>query len=1354
MPSSTFQRAMSVLALVFALSAAADVRLWPFFYAKTDPVAHRNQLEVFWPLYSRDADAQRTVHRILSFQREFPDHYPWQVYFLWPATALRCGNGHDAWLFPFFWSGSDGGKRSHNSVFPFWIYYSNDDYRALNLAILNHNSWSDRHHSHYLFPLWWAKWSHYGNAKFSSHGLFPLYSLYSKDKNIPDRPEYVARQRRGNATLAYWSRHAVQDQKLRRDKASFGIFPLAHWSSNDFLRWDKKTAGDLLTNHQTSLYLFPYWQSTRIRQQLPLPPAPGQDYTEMTGKLRHQEHFRLLFPLFYDKGKTTYTADFALSEARRTTWFFPYWHTYRTQVNKPAANSESAAAKTAVAPEPAEPSAQEKHTSRHTVPLLFSRTSTTWVNPDDTPPQVAADETFYLFPYYRSTYHSANAESANNFFLLGGWGHSTQTKPAANKHYAYLFPFLFYKHQAKPAPPENPAEDWADTKLWILPYWRQHGHTGNQENHTDFLLPLYLHSYEAHAKERTWWTVLAGVGETQAPAYLKRHSDPNDEASVSWHSHNVSTRFFFPFWRQSNTSTARSWNILPLLWHRHTIDEQSTTTTSNTYPLLLSGSRQTVTEKGQETTGHAYLLGLGGWRRCRENTPAGQQTTSLRHHLFPFWRHRQSSHETKTSMLLPPFSYQVVNHAPDSSQEQTRSLAIPHAWLPLYKSQSTTNDDNTTNNSKSWLFPFYVHETNYEDDFARFSVLWWVYQRERSRGETRAWGLGGGLANYYEKDANGFVERSVLYRLYHREERSWFEELEVMPFYHRSRQEDNSGGWSVLGGMFGSRQDGRIKTTRFFYIPFRTTVAPAQPFDAVASSQRHLKYALNYLEARRFDRAAIEFIFAEGSYEADAVILEQAGDAFAQADADHFQEFFRRDLPSSLAKISDKAQRYRQDASGRQLRQRAIELYRQAIANGGNQDDLELKIAVCLAPRDLGGAKAILEERFKRSGDFHHGLDCLRLRRKWQHDEISPLEVIAELRRRYPEYALVHYLQVMHDLDKELVNSIRPRDYIWQWSWRNATPEEHEKLTAALAEAMMLLKQTVALPHVDYPPARPVRLPQPLLPLLSTEYDVYPTTSDGLPTPATVRGLAAKKILEIMTQQYQMILAKKQNTQDDNAKKRGLLAEMMTYLPLLQNMKSGLLYDVCRLHRDYYRDPERLLNELLKVQAQIQAPMPGTPAEPSSLAKNCADEITRLRRQLSYLTRWDVQLVSGQPSSLGIGPFVTKDCGNGYVDLDFFFGCVDNCAVEANTVVVTEKAQKAVLLLGFDRELTVELNGRIVFGPKCDLIARRDQHQVPIQLLAGSNHFKILAKDDKLSFGFYARLTSPEGEPLFFPAKP
>ena len=143
-----FRRALSVLALLFALSAAADVRLWPFFYAKTDPVAHHNQLEVFWPLYSRDADEQSTVLRFLSFKREFPDHYPWQVYFLWPITALRLGNGHDAWLFlPL--SGSDGDYRNHNSVFPFWIYYRNDDYRTLNLAILNHNSWSKQHHSHY-----------------------------------------------------------------------------------------------------------------------------------------------------------------------------------------------------------------------------------------------------------------------------------------------------------------------------------------------------------------------------------------------------------------------------------------------------------------------------------------------------------------------------------------------------------------------------------------------------------------------------------------------------------------------------------------------------------------------------------------------------------------------------------------------------------------------------------------------------------------------------------------------------------------------------------------------------------------------------------------------------------------------------------------------------------------------------------------------------------------------------------------------------------------------------------------------------------------------------------------------------
>ena len=196
--------------------------------------------------------------------------------------------------------------------------------------------------------------------------------------------------------------------------------------------------------------------------------------------------------------------------------------------------------------------------------------------------------------------------------------------------------------------------------------------------------------------------MLAGVGETQAPAYLKRKSDPNDGAPFHWHSHNASSRFFFPFWRQSNTSETRSWNIFPLLWHRHTIDDQSTTTTRNNYPLLLSGSHQTVTEKGEETTGHSYLLGLGGWRRSRENVPADPQTTSLRHHLFPFWSHRQSSKNVKTSMLLPPYSYRVVKSpAPESCGANALQ---PSTTLPICK---PTHDEQqkTTNVAKAGCFP-------------------------------------------------------------------------------------------------------------------------------------------------------------------------------------------------------------------------------------------------------------------------------------------------------------------------------------------------------------------------------------------------------------------------------------------------------------------------------------------------------------------------------------------------------------------------------------------------------------------------------------------------------------------------
>jgi hypothetical protein len=1359
--------------LALALPAAANVRLWPFFYSKTDVNTQQHQLELFWPLYSRVADDHCNVHRIFSFQRHWPTQYPWQAYVFWPMSGLRVGNGHDAWLFPLLWSGSDGQSRFHNSVFPFWVYYRNSYSKTLNVALLNHNSWSKRHHSHYVLPFWWAKWSHYDYSRSYSHGLFPLYSLYKRESSSPNGHELESRRRRGNIALAYWQRRDNHGRQAWNwnSYSSQGLFPLAHFSADHWLNYHAKDEQDLIKKSHSRHYLFPYWHSSNLEQKLPQAPEYGQKLADLSGSILSQAHYRLLLPLYYSSGQASYDGNSKLQASRHSTWLFPYWHTQHTKVTpeiaseqRPPSPAAASASQESLPPQindfaPPEPQAREKQYERHDIPLLFRKSRSSWRNPDTVPSQVAEKASFYLFPYYRSIYQGTGSDSADNFFLLGGWGSATRKQPTASKQYFYVLPWLYWQKQLQPAAPGTPDLDWAEQSLWLLPYWRQRGHFGALQKRSDFVFPLCGRSHETHTLDSSWWTVFSGTSEQQMPPYRKRSKQQqaqNAFLDADLHSQSRSSNFLFPIWFQNRSSTTHTWNLLPFLWHQDSIDQRSSISSSNTYPLLLSRSCHLLSDQGRESSRHNYLLNLGGWSRTQENSQSGPRVIAKHHHLFPLWYHRQAPYGAMTTMLLPPFSYRVRRHEAGMFPASTHSLAIPHAWLPLYKSESCTKNLKTVSRS-SRLFPLYAQEKNTADDFSRLSLLWLLYQREQSRGETRSWGLGGGLTNFYEKDANGFVERSFLYRLYHREERSWFRELELMPFFHHRQHQDGSGGWSILSGLFGSRQDGEVKTTRVFFIPFKSKAASPAAIDQQGNAERHVRYALNYLRARRFDRAAIEFIFAEGTYEANAVILEQAGDAFAQANADHFEEFFRRDLPSSMAKVSLRAERYRKAGSAGQLRQRAVELYQQAIANGASQDDLELKIAICHIPSDRDRAMSILRERFQRTGDFHHGMDFLRLLLRHHSQQDLPKEVIAELCQRYPQQPLPHYLQAMCILQEKITDADRAGSIISQLNcWPAMTPETSAQFAAVLARYVAALEQVIAMPITAYPPSDtlPERQRLPRFSILGTDDK---TTDDGLPMPGEIRKMAANELLELSIRKYQALPKHQAATLSLDAEKSLLLSRMMKYLHLLPHNSGHSFSTVCRLHRSHYHDPELLLDELLKQQSLLTTAATtdkiSSAGSSSSLAAACAQMIADLRRELSYLTRWQLQLLAGEPSALGHGPFSSSDCGQGYVDLDFFFGGIDRCTVEASTIILADQAQEAILHLGFDHELSAQLNGQHIFGPKRGKIARRDQHQLPITLQAGKNQLKMLVKDDKLSFGFYARLTTPDGMPIFFPSK-
>jgi hypothetical protein len=99
-----------------------------------------------------------------------------------------------------------------------------------------------------------------------------------------------------------------------------------------------------------------------------------------------------------------------------------------------------------------------------------------------------------------------------------------------------------------------------------------------------------------------------------------------------------------------------------------------------------------------------------------------------------------------------------------------------------------------------------------------------------------------------------------------------------------------------------------------------------------------------------------------------------------------------------------------------------------------------------------------------------------------------------------------------------------------------------------------------------------------------------------------------------------------------------------------------------------------------------------------------------------------------------------------YTDLDAMLDRPDHCTVTAECVVTSPEARRVVLRLGFDHSLTATMNGQVVFGPKSRKIAVRDEYRVPLTLKAGKNRLSLQVTDDILAYGFFARLSSEEGE--------
>lgn len=1214
----------AVLAVLFLAAPCAgldDIKVWPVFYQNTDPETRTARTEFLWPFYVRETTPNYAANQFLSWPQTFPPDYPHQFYLLWPLGGLRTGAGHDAWLFPFLWSGSEPRANDHYlALFPAFYYGEEGDATTLNLALLQHNRWSPNGSRHYLFPLFWSTRDITGSRSERGFGFLPLIWISRSDDH---GGPYQCRSRSGGVLLLnWWCRESSTNRADGRlqvsAKASENLFPVYH-RSRSFWTYD---AGGGTTNARDAFWLIPYWQSHETRS----------NRADTVRKARHR-----FFPLYWDWTDTTDNR----TDTGRT--LLPLW--WHSATLSGEATIESA---DFLVPVGAHFYKKDEYETHNLLGPVFNRTENTRSG------TVRYDA---FFPFFSMT--RGEEEWGGHVFPLAGWN----TAPGKHENLWYAFPLGWDCETQEPF-------DYRMNRPQLFA----------------------LHELETRP----------AVSETDCRRGPRR------------------TVAFYPFFWSRRQADEQHEGVLPLYW-RNTFRYGRSLSLETVFPFLLGSHGTVYRDDVPVSSRQNYLLSM---------IAHGRGSDLRQWRFFPLFSYRRSGGSLDYSSFILPFSYESWRDTERSNQNYSSELSIPFAFLPLYRSE-TRQSEASGDSRTSWFFPFYKREktSGPEADRSKLSILWPLWNGEWVDGETHVRGLGGAV-NFYERDAGGFVEQRLLYRVFTRRTRSWFNEHELMPLYAQSAHEDGTSSWGFLGGLVGGGCDGARNYLRLLYLKIPTTAVQPVTAEARATAQlRHADLALNYLKHNRHDRAAIEFTLAGTARAEDAAFQSAAGEAYLKANPDALGKELRSSIPSSLDPIYGRSAGRRINAVRTNLRTLAVGRFEDALRLGADKAATLRMLAAAL--NELGRHSEALQ-RLEES------------------DRVSPAFATAMLRMDTAEA-------------------------IWQDLARSAKPDSQAAGTALAVLHSLLAEMKTRYPQSpslalreasliqrESDPHRPVSYPyhDAFSPVTLRCLDLYKQGANGTPgaeEQAWMKGPTARErdsgppntqcarlAIEIMNRQMSALVSDKKQ-----AEAEALCAPILKMLPL--TCLRCAVPDDSRSRSDYRNPVGTALQNLYHLYIDVReqpldyiAAVEGLePALCRHYQPALSNALESVRLEQQYIKTWHVtgEIGGEQVSRSYAGAFFNR-----YVDMDELLGRPDHCAVGAECVVTSPDERPAVLRVGFDQTLTVEWNGVVVFGPKSRRIAVRDEYRIPLTLKAGENRLRLTVADDTLAYGFFARLSSEAGE--------
>ncbi len=793
---------------------------------------------------------------------------------------------------------------------------------------------------------------------------------------------------------------------------------------------------------------------------------------------------------------------------------------------------------------------------------------------------------------------------------------------------------------------------------------------------------------------------------------------------------------FYPFFWSQRRADAQHSGVLP--FYSQNVGRGGPDVSRETWLPLLLGRYESREHNGQRT---------GTWARQDYLLSAlahasGNDRALWR--LFPLFSYNRSGEHRAVSSFVLPFSRETSRNSDDPDARYSSKLSIPFSFLPLIRTASSGNGTNS-GHRESWFFPLYKASADRtaEGSSRKLSVLWPLWNGEWQNDETRIRGLGGAV-NFYERDANGFVEQRLLYRFFTRRTRSWVAEHEVMPFYAQSSREDGAASWSFLGGLLGGGRDTSRHYMRLLYFKIPTsTVAPADGATRMEARKVHADLALNYLRHGRHDRAAIEFTLAGAAREDDIEFQLAAGEAYLNAKAEAIGQELRSSIPTSLAPLAGKSGYCDVPAVRKNLRGLAIQRFEAAMQLGADRPETLRKIAC--AHYDMGGLATALEklsESDRLRPCLATGMERLsaavslcrsRLGEKGPAPEEGAAQVraiLAELQTRYPDSPSLGLMEAGLPGAGEPLDAFRTMGYGDRYG-QSATGTSTVRRLALFERGATLVPGAEERAWLADPKARAGR------------FSFSTALGAGFQRSPTL--IHAWRAIAILNMQMQERLGKKRYAEAEEFAPR-----ILSLLPVACAACAEPGENTEAKRYDYQDPVRRTMNNLHTLYVTGQ----DKPLAYISYAKELAarlcehqrmaveQELERVRFEQQYLKAWRI---TGDVAGRRVNQVYTGKFLERYVGLDSILGRPDRCTVTAACVVTSPQERPAVLWLGFDHALTVELNGTVVFGPKARKIAVRDEFRVPVVLQPGENRLRLTVTDDTLAYGFFARLSSEAG---------